>query len=840
MFKLLGMKFGKTDEEKKQDKLKSSIKTAGKQYLKHKERLQRARGLNTEQEKRESAIFFKTYGPLIEECISNRINLIEDNNIREMNIGYNKYKGDLNIRAEENINSAITSDMLDKFSPLSKDNNKLTDEQVGQVDDGARAGISKVGQWLYEHSGTRHQAFIHMLMSKNEREQLFIYYLVEKNKRKNPTPKDLVDSQSGYVPDISKIKSQITPSKFKFWKWGKTKYHWYKFDDAAQAAAEMRDMFRVYGLGANDIKIQGLHVEEDEKKEENQQEDVGQNNLVEENIIEKADKEDQDKAGNNEGEKIIEQQQEESQIAEDISEIDLDKSIIEDYKGDQGDNEIPLNPDVNIIEKLQNHKRLIMRLEGKTGELDDKDKESLNKSVEELKQAFEAFQKWLDRAPAMEPDEKQKGMDAPFAQAPGFKDSELTGYVATGAKIVGKGAASPYSSYNVSLMGYEPVKAIFNESFARGCNIGGNGLGTAAGVISIIGVVIKLVEIKKSAPLEMGSTIAFQLMESLSQLLTGGSGATLSTSSMIGTIAGVTAEEMVKNSSYVAAGQAGNILGGVAGAINMGLGISNVVRSNNSQKHLDNARQKFNERVFESDSRKTVKNDPSVKQLSKDDEKQNALMMKLDRDFSTKKFTGGLQIGAGVLQVAGGVLGVLAATGVGAPIATALGVIGGLVAGGIALYSFLKARSNRKKSVDEYLKVDFVVSKAEEYFSQKYGAKWEDRIKTEYGIKGKKGLKEQIRYELMARINCHDSDSAYRYINRQYAIFLYRKTYFKPDGRTPFTTADENDPDFRRAQEEYVPILKSIKLRPKYPNAEEADKTPNLSVDVIATKLFNG
>ena len=115
------------------------------------------------------------------------------------------------------------------------------------------------------------------------------------------------------------------------------------------------------------------------------------------------------------------------------------------------------------------------------------------------------------------------------------------------------------------------------------------------------------------------------------------------------------------------------------------------------------------------------------------------------------------------------------------------------------------------------------------------GANWKDQIK-QYGIKDEKALREQVRYELLARIDCRNVESAYNYIVRQYAQMLYRKLFFKRDG-SMFTTADiaNNDPEYMQVQNEFVPIAKALKIRPVYPT--NANAKPYPTVDALMAKL---
>ena len=204
------------------------------------------------------------------------------------------------------------------------------------------------------------------------------------------------------------------------------------------------------------------------------------------------------------------------------------------------------------------------------------------------------------------------------------------------------------------------------------------------------------------------------------------------------------------------------------------------------------------------------------------------MQKKLNRDFTAQKVGAGLDMVAGALKVTGGIL---TLTGAGA-LAGAIISTAGFVLGWVStITKWAVKRKNRKKAVDDYIGLDEVMNAVKAAL----GANWKNQIR-QYGIKDEKALREQVRYELLARIDCRNEESAYNYIVRQYAKMLYRKLFFKANGDM-ITTADiaNNDPEYLQVRDEFVPIAKALKIRPVYP--ANANAKPYPTVDALMAKL---
>ena len=76
---------------------------------------------------------------------------------------------------------------------------------------------------------------------------------------------------------------------------------------------------------------------------------------------------------------------------------------------------------------------------------------------------------------------------------------------------------------------------------------------------------------------------------------------------------------------------------------------------------------------------------------------------------------------------------------------------------------------------------------------------------------------------------------------RQYASLLYRRAFFRKNGKA-FTdnemkSRNNTDPELKIARDEYQPILKSLKITPKYPKTKD-ELPPKIDVKQIMAKMM--
>ena len=255
-----------------------------------------------------------------------------------------------------------------------------------------------------------------------------------------------------------------------------------------------------------------------------------------------------------------------------------------------------------------------------------------------------------------------------------------------------------------------------------------------------------------------------------------------------------------------------------SGVMDVGLGATKMIRAQKSINKLNQATDKHNERI---------RNEGATK----DDKTYEKMSRMLKQKFLTEQIEGDLSVMSGALKVASGII---AITGVAAPLGAIVGVAAGLVSLASTIASYKLKKNDHKRAVDDYLETEKVTNDVKAKLDH-VGGMWR------YGFKDKDALRDQVRTELLARIYCHNIEGGYRYVARQYASLLYRRAFFRKNGKA-FTdnemkSRNNTDPELKIARDEYQPILKSLKITPKYPKTKD-ELPPKIDVKQIMAKMM--
>ena len=177
--------------------------------------------------------------------------------------------------------------------------------------------------------------------------------------------------------------------------------------------------------------------------------------------------------------------------------------------------------------------------------------------------------------------------------------------------------------------------------------------------------------------------------------------------------------------------------------------------------------------------------------------------------------SGTMKMVSGILQIMGGVL---AVGGVTSAVGTILSGIATGINLAISVKEFFERRSNRKTTIDKYIKMDEIEALVRPKLEQQRGAA---------GVP--EDLREQIRSEVIACLGFSSEETFYVHITRTYAKFLIERAFYK-DGN-PILADPKNPPK----DNPYAEMIKSFGLKPIYPS--KAGEAPKPDVDTLAKKM---
>ena len=789
------------EERGRIEKTKKEMKKAAALFKTQQKQYRRVNGLDGGQGYDQIVAFLNTYAATIQAYRA----LQPEQRSRDaaanelMNL-YTAYMGDDAL--EPVVNRPQGDDMLssemDENSALTKQD---TTAYAGTraVTQAQKAGLNAIAQWMYRNGKERHQAFINGILRKTDREKLFMYYLIENKKRKNPTEVDFYSAQADdYVPDLDAFKEQMVASKLKLWKrmpFGDEIY-WSKLEDAAHASAGFSAQYRAYVGQEPDAFVPPAPAADPVAQaaaDQQEQQENGQGN-----------------ANANAG-----QQNGNAQNPQNAN----PEAGFEQVGGAEV-HERELAAD-NLLVVLKNHQKLLAQMESK-GTRTEADNAALANSAQGVGDAFRrliAADKAVKSIYGTLPPEMLETVKKKTSKAKSVKKTtgEFNANLKKYARLPLKEAKNEGKNYFSWELG---------DSLSSGIEYSSNGLSTLMGVTTLIGLVAELITIKRSWATSMGSTNAINIIGAVNKLIsgvndTGGGALNILAEAGINFIE--KGGEVSKDVTTGITKTVGAYASVVTGAIDVGMGITNMVRAGNSQKHMSSSINAYTQR-----KQQAFQQQGHAEEMSNDDRREVNLQKKLNRDFTAQKVGAGLDMVAGALKVTGGIL---TLTGAGA-LAGAIISTAGFVLGWVStITKWAVKRKNRKKAVDDYIGLDEVMNAVKAAL----GANWKNQIR-QYGIKDEKALREQVRYELLARIDCRNEESAYNYIVWQYAKMLYRKLFFKANGDM-ITTADiaNNDPEYLQVRDEFVPIAKALKIRPVYP--ANANAKPYPTVDALMAKL---
>ena len=178
--------------------------------------------------------------------------------------------------------------------------------------------------------------------------------------------------------------------------------------------------------------------------------------------------------------------------------------------------------------------------------------------------------------------------------------------------------------------------------------------------------------------------------------------------------------------------------------------------------------------------------------------------------------SGAMKMISGTLQMAGGILAVAGVTSV---VGTILSGLGTAVSLAVSVKEFFERRSNRKATIDKYIKLDEI----EEIVRPK--------VEEQRGSAGvPDNLREQIRSEVIACLGFSSEDTFYVHITRTYAKFLIERAFYE-NGRPILADPAKKPEDMNP----YAKMISSFGLKPIYPSKE--GDTPKPDVDTLAKKM---
>lgn len=186
------------------------------------------------------------------------------------------------------------------------------------------------------------------------------------------------------------------------------------------------------------------------------------------------------------------------------------------------------------------------------------------------------------------------------------------------------------------------------------------------------------------------------------------------------------------------------------------------------------------------------------------------------RISDSRTSSGMMKMLSGTLQIMGGTLAVLGVT-------SAVGtVLSGIASGinlAISVKEYFERRSNRKTTIDKYIKLDEI----EEIVRPK--------VEEQRGSAGvPDNLREQIRSEVIACLGFSSEDTFYVHITRTYAKFLIERAFYE-NGRSILADPAKKPEDMNP----YAKMISSFGLKPIYPSKE--GDTPKPDVDTLAKKM---
>ena len=819
----------------------SYMKEASKQYSSYQYRFRKMSGLDAEKSNSEKETFFLSYGPLIDDYLNldpNNADKIKLENssdsplIRSLREDYERWRSkqennppngesllegsgnnsgiaqsQSNLiendepRILEPMNSVSITKIMDENSSSTKRTqlSTLVSGKKGQgVSKEKKSGLAKIAHWLYSNAKSDQNAFVNAVLSKTLREQLFIFYLVQKKRRKNPNMQDFFFSQNQYLPEVEEFKSHMIPKASTFWRG----IYWHKLEESAQISAQLGALFlNYYGEKSSgslpEIKTNNDIIQDKDVKKENE------NSEKEESLILLEDKK--------EGASII--IKEDNGGKEEILNNDPNPEL--SFELDKSLNE--------LAETLIKYKAAADQVQSApNGSKKAEASKNVSDAYSSIKEIYPKFMKSaqdyvnglkssLNPKSAPSPDKKthKQRMDAVSK----FPDPAM-GFVkgTAGVAFKGNGIISKLNKNEFANLNQYNLDTYYLP-----------GLNVVFGLWSVVTTVSSIWNLVNGAPKMQNLEIFTSILDVLSNFygaFSGGVDAAKIVTNAQAALGSIT--QTAANSTNATLGAIGGGIGLVTGSISFIKGAVQIDKSRKGKNTLAKSISEF----------KTRTGGGQNALMTAEDKQEEAIQNKLLSDFNLGLWTGSFtMVGPGAISVAGGILGLICATGVGAVVAAALLAVGSIAAIAISIADFVKKKKNRARAVDEYIHLDEVHEAAKQAMLTRYGATWEKTIKKDFDISGDKGLVKQLRRELLARINCTDA-TAYKYVIMQHARFLYTKTFYNSAGKV-FSNADRGSKDYKRAQKEYYPLLKAMRLDPKIKNGK-----PNLTVADIAAKMM--
>ena len=616
-----------------------------------------------------------------------------------------------------------------------------------------KEGIRRILAWMYRNccktGESKEPAVYRLALLRNSEPDklLYMFYLVEKGRVESPGPMDYIAANDRYVPDLDAFKGKVVASRWKFWK----RLPWNDSDDVID--------WRTIGAASRVATKQELPVR-DEYREAWIKERQAQQELTRDNggltDVEKRD-----------------------------ALLDLvvarGSLLMTLYKS------VGLHPDMPV--ELIGDKAVKQRALGLLAGISDSLKElvSVNSRLpkEQQTKGHGGIPGNKEYKEGGEDDSSEDGLETMGDITNGL-------YLTLGAD----GIITSLGNLSEAFRGTKAYTGVFS------------GMTGIAGILGLIGAVCGAIDVSKSAPflttadhISRGFGTAGDVMISVSDAVSGVKDAVESLAGLAekgaetGGYLGETTIKSIGESFATASDGIGFVSGCLAmaaGAVMLTSGAISHVRASSSQKDLERAKQRLEER----DRRE----EKAQVKFDEDAEALRDFMKHQDRALTDQKVSSTIQMVTGAIYMAGGFL---SATGILAPLGGILSLVGTVSCIGMGVF-YARRRKNLtwKSAVDDALKLDDLVQFARE----------NDSTNALIDMKDEE-VRNIIRQEALSELGYFTYKEMFADLMKKNADLLYRRVFEKKP---------EDDPDW----EMYHSALLSVGLKVKYPVHEGDSPIP--------------
>ena len=237
----------------------------------------------------------------------------------------------------------------------------------------------------------------------------------------------------------------------------------------------------------------------------------------------------------------------------------------------------------------------------------------------------------------------------------------------------------------------------------------------------------------------------------------------------------------------------------VTGGVAMAVGATTIATKGRQRTHLTDSQNAIN----------------ANKDIGQDDKRKTNDLIELQRrNLKLKQNQGGAAMVSGALNV---IAGVVALTGLGAPLAAVFSAAASVISLFSSVWAFFKKKSNKLAAIDAYIQMDRIFPGVSAKIKET--CKTQNKTGKDAGksveIPSDDDIKQYIRLEAAANLCCYSTDDLYNYLTREYAELIYSKVFYKDDGKTPITYKD-GKPELSETNKQYADLLKGFGLKAKY------------------------